>query len=85
MYDDVPYTISMLRKEPLNKKTIWMAWVVLETLGLIAYMPLVMLSIMYQQRFVPADVKATFPLSDQTMQLFCSLITVGNVMFLLSF
>lgn len=28
MYEDVPYTIKMLKKEPLNKKTIWMTWVV---------------------------------------------------------
>jgi hypothetical protein len=50
MFDDIPYTINMLKKEKKNWKTIRMAMIVLETLGSIAFLPVVFLSLMFQER-----------------------------------
>ena len=58
MFDDIPYTINMLLKEKLNWKTFRMALIVFETLGSIAFLPVVFLSLMFQQRMLSNEAKS---------------------------
>lgn len=63
MFDDIPYTINMLLKEKLNLKTVRMAFIVLETLLSIAFLPMVHLSLMFQQKILSDQAKSSLPVS----------------------
>lgn len=78
MFDDIPYTINMLKKEKFNWKTIRMALIVLETLLSIAFLPVVCLSLMFQQRVLSNESKSQLLVSESTMSLLCNTITLGT-------
>jgi len=78
MFDDIPYTINMLKKEKMNWKTIRMALIVFETLLSIAFLPVVFLSLMFQQRVLSNESKTQLLVSESTMSLLCNTITLGT-------